>query len=107
MQTPALRPTAAFAGAALTVDPIVHRTPSHQLDKTRRAPSKLTRVASTGCCCPAALPRSAAVQLPRWKADVNEQPIRAWRDLASDWKVWMSLALCLLIATVAWLLGYD
>ena len=41
------------------------------------------------------------------KADVNDQPIRAWRDLTSDWKVWLSLALCLLIATVAWLLGYD
>lgn len=45
-----------------------------------------------------------------WMADVNDvndQPIRAWRDLAHDWKVWLSLALCLLIATVAWLLGYD
>ena len=40
-------------------------------------------------------------------ADVNDQPIRAWRELATDWKVWLSLALCLLIATVAWLLGYD
>ena len=39
--------------------------------------------------------------------DVNDQPIRAWRDLAHDWKVWLSLALCLLVATVAWLLGYD
>jgi hypothetical protein len=45
--------------------------------------------------------------IARWKADVNDQPIRAWRDLAADWKVWLSLALCLLIATVAWLLGYD
>jgi hypothetical protein len=42
-----------------------------------------------------------------WQADVNDQPIRAWRELAADWKVWLSLALCLLIATVAWLLGYD
>ena len=38
---------------------------------------------------------------------LNDQPIRAWRDIATDWKVWLSLALCLLIATVAWLLGYD
>jgi hypothetical protein len=38
---------------------------------------------------------------------VNDQPIRAWRDIATDWKVWLSLALCLLIATAAWLLGYD
>jgi hypothetical protein len=42
-----------------------------------------------------------------WNADVNDQPIRAWRELATDWKVWLSLALCLLIATLAWLLGYD
>jgi hypothetical protein len=53
------------------------------------------------------LPCSAAVQSHLWKAVVNDQPIRAWRDLASDWKVWLSLALCLLIATIAWLLGYD
>jgi hypothetical protein len=38
---------------------------------------------------------------------LNEQPLRAWRDLATDWRVWLSLALCVLIATVAWLLGYD
>jgi hypothetical protein len=38
---------------------------------------------------------------------VNDPPIRAWRDLAHDWKVWLSLALCLLIAALASLLGYD
>jgi hypothetical protein len=38
---------------------------------------------------------------------VNDQPLRAWRELATDWRVWLSLALCVLIATVAWLLGYD
>ena len=32
---------------------------------------------------------------------------RAWRDVAADWRVWLGLALCLLVATVAWLLGYD
>jgi hypothetical protein len=33
--------------------------------------------------------------------------VRAWRDLAADWRVWLSLTLCLLIATAAWILGYD
>jgi hypothetical protein len=51
--------------------------------------------------------QTAAVQLRSWKVDVNDQPIRAWRELAADWKVWLSLLLCLLIATIAWLLGYD
>jgi hypothetical protein len=49
----------------------------------------------------------ATLQWRSWKGDVNDQPIRAWRELATDWRVWLSLALCLLIATVAWLLGYD
>ena len=48
-----------------------------------------------------------SVQLRAGKADVNDRPIRAWRELATDWRVWLSLALCLLVATVAWLLGYD
>jgi hypothetical protein len=38
---------------------------------------------------------------------MNELPARAWRDLAADWRVWVSLVLCLLVATLAWLLGYD
>jgi len=38
---------------------------------------------------------------------MNHLPIRAWRDLAADWRVWLSLALCLLIATLASFLGYD
>jgi hypothetical protein len=38
---------------------------------------------------------------------MNDLPARAWRDLAADWRVWVSLLLCLLIATLAWLLGYD
>jgi hypothetical protein len=38
---------------------------------------------------------------------MNDLPARAWRDLAADWRVWASLLLCLLIATLAWLLGYD
>jgi hypothetical protein len=38
---------------------------------------------------------------------MTDHPMRAWRELATDWRVWASLVLCLLIATVAWLLGYD
>ncbi len=38
---------------------------------------------------------------------MNHLPIRAWRDLATDWRVWLSLALCLLTATLASFLGYD
>jgi hypothetical protein len=38
---------------------------------------------------------------------MNHLPTRAWRDLAADWRVWLSLALCLLIATLASFLGYD
>jgi hypothetical protein len=38
---------------------------------------------------------------------MNDLPTRAWRDLAADWRVWLSLALCLLIATLAAILGYD
>jgi hypothetical protein len=38
---------------------------------------------------------------------MNDLPARAWRDLAADWRVWVSLVLCLLIGTLAWLLGYD
>src|SRR5262245_1051166 len=107
MQTPVTRPTGAFGGAALTVDPILQRAAASVAQNAAGALEVDTGRLAIAGCCPAALPRSAAVQLPRWKADVNEQPIRAWRDLASDWKVWLSLALCLLIATVAWLLGYD
>jgi len=33
--------------------------------------------------------------------------VRSWRELAGDWKVWLSIALCLLVGTVSWLLGYD
>jgi hypothetical protein len=38
---------------------------------------------------------------------MNDQPMRGWRELAVDWRVWASLVVCLLIATVAWVLGYD
>jgi hypothetical protein len=39
--------------------------------------------------------------------DVRDPSGRSWRELVSDWKVWLSLGICLLIATLAWLFGYD
>jgi hypothetical protein len=33
--------------------------------------------------------------------------VRSWRELASDWKVWLCVFVCLAVATVSWLLGYD
>jgi hypothetical protein len=38
---------------------------------------------------------------------MNDPPLRAWRELAVDWRVWLSLLLCLGIATAAWIFGYD
>jgi hypothetical protein len=34
-------------------------------------------------------------------------PVRTWRELATDWRVWLGIVVCLLIGTIAWLLGYD
>ena len=38
---------------------------------------------------------------------VKDLPLRTWREVATDWKVWLSLALCLIIATIAWLMEFD
>jgi len=38
---------------------------------------------------------------------MNDLPKPSWHDLATDWKVWLSIAACLVVATIAWLLGYD
>ena len=76
--------------------------------------SQKTDVAFPGGRVPAALPGSCvftvAIVNSRHRCDdpgMNDLPARAWRDLAADWRVWVSLVLCLLIATLAWLLGYD
>jgi hypothetical protein len=46
--------------------------------------------------------------LPRgYNRFMKDLPMRAWREVATDWRVWLTLALCLLIATIAWLLGFD
>jgi hypothetical protein len=38
---------------------------------------------------------------------MKDLSMRAWRDVVTDWRVWLSLALCLLIATIAWVMGLD
>ncbi len=38
---------------------------------------------------------------------MSKPPERTWLKLATDWKVRFLTALCLLVATIAWLLGYD
>jgi hypothetical protein len=38
---------------------------------------------------------------------VSDASMRTWRELATDWRVWLGIAVCLLVATIAWLLGYD
>jgi hypothetical protein len=38
---------------------------------------------------------------------VSEMSVRTWRQLATDWRVWLTVSGCLLVATIAWLLGYD
>jgi ABC-type spermidine/putrescine transport system permease subunit II len=39
--------------------------------------------------------------------EVSDLSTRPWRELVTDWKTWLSLGVCLLIATLAFLLGYD
>ena len=38
---------------------------------------------------------------------MNDPARPSWHDLATDWTVWLSLAACLVVATIASLLGYD
>jgi hypothetical protein len=38
---------------------------------------------------------------------MGETPKRTWQELATDWRVWLSIAVCLLVSTIAWLLGYG
>ena len=33
--------------------------------------------------------------------------MRSWRELAGDWKFWTWIAVCLLVAAISSLLGYD
>jgi hypothetical protein len=33
--------------------------------------------------------------------------MRTWREVATDWRVWLCIFVCLLIATITTLLGYD
>jgi hypothetical protein len=38
---------------------------------------------------------------------VSDSLKRPWRELAADWRVWIFVALAFVVATIAWLLGYD
>jgi hypothetical protein len=34
-------------------------------------------------------------------------PERSWLELATDRKFWFVMLVCVLVGTIAWLLGYD
>ena len=38
---------------------------------------------------------------------MSTSSIRNWRELATDWRLWVCIAACLLIAAITTLLGYD
>jgi len=38
---------------------------------------------------------------------VTERSRQTWRETVTQWRVWLYLAVCLLVATIAALLGYD
>ena len=38
---------------------------------------------------------------------MSETPKSEWPRLASDWRLWVCIAACLLVATIAWILGND
>jgi UDP-N-acetylmuramyl pentapeptide phosphotransferase/UDP-N-acetylglucosamine-1-phosphate transferase len=37
----------------------------------------------------------------------GDSAMRSWRELATDWRVWLCVVLCLLVALITSLLGYD
>ncbi|HKD54282.1 MAG TPA: hypothetical protein VKB72_08660 [Steroidobacteraceae bacterium] len=41
------------------------------------------------------------------KRDARNLPAPDWRELLTSWRLWLLIVLCLLVATLAWLLGYD
>lgn len=38
---------------------------------------------------------------------MNDSLKRPWRELATDWRIWMLVAFAIVVASVASLLGYD
>jgi len=44
---------------------------------------------------------------PARKRDAQGLSARDWRALVTNWRLWLLIMLCMLVATVAWLLGYD
>ena len=45
--------------------------------------------------------------LKRLRNDLSDMPKATWQDLSTNWKVWLWIGGSLLVATIAWLLGYD
>jgi hypothetical protein len=41
------------------------------------------------------------------KRDAHHLPVRAWRELVTDWRLWLFIVLAVLVASVASFLGYD
>jgi hypothetical protein len=38
---------------------------------------------------------------------VSDVPKHGWQELVISWRVWLWIFGALLVATIAWLLGYD
>jgi hypothetical protein len=38
---------------------------------------------------------------------MNGLRLRTWRETVTDWRLWLSIAVCILVATIAWIAGYD
>jgi hypothetical protein len=45
--------------------------------------------------------------LKRLRNDLSDTPKATRQDLSTNWKVWLWIVGSLLVATIAWLLGYD
>jgi hypothetical protein len=40
-------------------------------------------------------------------SQASDAPVRTWRELATNWRVWLCIVVCFLVATIALILGYD
>jgi hypothetical protein len=38
---------------------------------------------------------------------MSDWSMRTWRELASDWRLWLCIVACLAVAAITTLLGYD
>ena len=54
------------------------------------------------------LPARGAIRVPRGEGrPMDNLIVRSWRELAGDWKVWVWIVVCLAVATISSVLGYD